>query len=390
MTVETVRDGLRNLTLLNRRHIEEMAKVNGAVVIDEKAVNEPTAEPNGTSITLSMSIDPLEAAQIAEMREKVSMEMLMWMKGARVMVSGEAVEAESVQFDEAREEISDCGRFKIQMYYLDRGHSDELRSNFIHAGPVFIARENFGKEGHRLGHKLHCVVSANDDWYHEHFEGRRELFVSEARDLKLKLSHPEAQKLKAFAERHVAAYLKDLDAREKEREQKTLDERKRKLMENMSRQFSQLMNKLDFAKLPKDTARKNENPVPREKSENTRERKSRIQFDLREFQNDKSDYRINEENGIIEINLRSPQLSLILEDKSDVTWEQAVLEIVRTAFVDMETKRRMREHVGDRMMGFEEFSRLLADTGRDLRIAVNEMMTPVYQGFQMRRNVSAA
>lgn len=390
MTLETVKDGLRNVTRLGRKHIEDMAKTAGPVQIDEVAKNEPTDFPNGTTVTLAQSIDPITSAQIIELRKKIAMEMMMWMKGTKVYVNGELVEPEAITFDEAVTVVSECGCFETKIYYLDKGYKDEMQSIFISADRVFLASENFGKEGHRFSSKVHAVVTTTPEWYAEFFEGRREQFVSEARDLKLKLSHPEAQRLKEFIETTIRAFMKTLDEREKERQQKQLDEHKKALQEKFSRLFSNMLDRMNFKRCLDKEIVPSEKPQPRERSQNQRDRKPKLNFMLKEFENDTSDYRIDPAQGIIEVNMKSPQLAGIVENKQDATWDQAVLEIAKTAFIEMESARRLAESFGGRSVDVVSYLRDQADVTRMLRVEVNTMLSEMYRGFQTRRLVDAS
>jgi hypothetical protein len=388
LTLETIKDGLRNVTRLNRRHIEEQAKTVGPVQIEEIAVNEPTDLPDGTTVLLSNPINPITSAQIVELHEKIAMEMMMWMKGTKVLINGAEVEEEKITFDECQEVASECGNFSGKIYYLDKSYTQEMQRIFISADRVFIASENFGKEGHRFSSRVHAVFTASPEWYSEFFEGRREHFVSEARDLKLKLSHPEAVRYKDFIETSIRAFMKVLEEREKERQQKQLDERMKAIQNKLSRLFSNMSDRLNF-KRPTEKSKPSENPVKRNPSENPRERKPKINVLFKEFENDQSEYRIDLEQGYIEVNLKSPQLVSIAENKNDATWEQAVLEIVKTAFVEMEVARRLSESFGDRSVDVGTYLQDQTAVTRDIRVAANTMLAEMYRGFQTRRQVEA-
>lgn len=390
MVVETIKDGLRNVTRLGRKHVEDMAKTAGPVKIDEVAINEPTDLPNGTTVTLSHSLAPITAAQIIELRKKISMEMMMWMRGTEVYVNGELVEPEAVTYDESFTIRSEDGSMEMQAFFLDKGYKDEMQSIFINAGPVFIAAENYGKEGHRFSSKVHGILTTSHEWYAEHFEGRRELFVAEARDLKLKLSHPAAVEIKQFAETSIRGIMKMLDEREKERQQKQLDERMKAMQDKLSRLFSNMSDRMNFKRRLEKVIVPNENPTPRNRSENPRDRKPKLNVLFKEFENDPSEYRVDLEQGFIEVNLKSPQLAGIAENKDDATWDQAVLEIVKTAFVEMEAARRMSESFGERSTDVVTYLRDQAEATRDIRVAANTMLAEMYRGFQTRRHNEAS
>jgi hypothetical protein len=385
MTLETVKNGLRQVTRLNRKHIEEMAKTAEPVMIEEIAVNEPTSLPNGTTVSLAQSMEPITASQIIDLRKKIAMEMMMWMKGTKIYVNGELVEQEAVTYDEAHGVVSECGCFTAELFYLDKGYMDEMQAAFVNAGPVFIAAENYGKEGHRFSSKVHGIVSTTKDWYSEHFEGRREQFVAEARDLKLKLSHPEARRLKEFAETVIRSFMKQLDDREKEREQKQLDEKMKASQAMMSRMFSNIADRMSFKRLFEKQIVPNPNPTPRERSSNPRDRKPKLDVIYKEFENDTSDYRIDTAQGVIEVNLKSPQLAGISENRADATWDQAVLEIVKTAFVEMQAASRLTVSYGDRSSDIVSYLRDAAEVTREIRISANTMLSEMYRGYQTRR-----
>lgn len=385
MTVDTVRDSLRNVTYLNRKDIEIAKDGDGVVAIEEKAVNQPVDVPNRTVVHLGKALSPITAADVVEVRRKIAMEQLMWMKGASVYVNGELVEPEQITFTECEESISDCGHFSARIMYQEKGYKDELPAVYISAGPVFLARENFGKEGHRFSSKVHVEVRTSDEWYRTHFEGRRENFVSESRDLKLKLSHPEAQRLKAYVEGAVRAFMKRLDDEEKARQQKELDERKRELQDQLSRMFSNMLDRMNFKRRNEREA--SSEPVQRERKpvENTRERKPKLFFTLKEFVDDATDYRIDPEQGAIEVNMKSPHLASVVESQNDATWNQAILEIGKNAFIELEAGRRLSHAMGERSLAAPDFMREYAETARLLRIEVNAMLQEMYRGFQAVR-----
>lgn len=387
LTLSTVKDGLRNTTRLKRNHIKEMADAELPVRIDEIAINEETTSANGTVVTLSISQGEIKNSDILELRRKIAMEQMMWMRDTKFFLNDELVEPEAVTWDEGQNVVaeSDCGSFKIDIKYQDRGYKDELPAVYISADRVFIARENYGKEGHRFSSKVHASVTTTTEWYQTYFEGQRENFVSESRDLKLKLTHPEAQKMKAFIETEVRAFMKKLDDEEKERQQKQLDERKKELQDKLSKLFSNMLDKLSFKRRLETEIVARDIPVERKKNENPREKKPKLFFSLREFENDDSDYRIDIEHGSIEVNMKSPQLRNVVESKDDATWDQAVLEIAKTAFVQMEATRRMQEAMVDRVINVTEFASEFGETSRLLRIDVNLMLQEMYRGFQLKR-----
>lgn len=385
MTVDTVHDGLRNVTYLNRKDIEDAKNRDGVVAIEEKGVDMPVDKANGTAVILRKFLAPVTAADIVELRRKIAMEQLMWMKGARIYVNEELVEPEQITFTECEESVSDCGSFSAKIMYQEKGYKDELPAVYISAGPVFLARENFGKEGHRFSNKVHVEVRTSDDWYAAHFEGRRENFVSESRDLKLKLSHPEAQRLKAYVEGVVRAFMKRLDEEEKARQQKELDERKRELQDKLSKLFSNMMDRMNFKRRVEREASADKVKRERKTVENTRERKPKLFFTLKEFVDDATDYRIDPEQGSIEVNMKSPHLASVVESQNDATWNQAILEIGKNAFIEMEAGRRLSQAMAESALVAADFMREYAETTRVLRIEVNAMLQEMYRGFQAVR-----
>lgn len=386
MTVDTTRDGLRNVTVLNRKDIEDAKNGDGVVSIREIAVDQQKdGMPNGTTVILRKFLAPISAADVVELRRKIAMEQLMWMKGARILVNGEVVEPEQISFTECQESVSDCGSFTARIMYQEKGYKDELPAVYISAGPVFLARENYGKEGHRFSGKVHVEVRTSDEWYAAHFEGRRENFVSESRDLKLKLSHPEAQRLKAYVEGVVRAFMKRLDEEEKARQQKELDERKRELQDKLSKLFSNMMDRMNFKRRAERESSTEKVVRERRPAESARERKPKLFFTLKEFVDDATDYRIDVEQGTIEVNMKSPHLASVVESQNDATWNQAILEIGKNAFIEMEAGRRLSTAMGERALSAGEFMREYAETARVLRIEVNAMLQEMYRGFQAVR-----
>lgn len=244
LLVRTVKDGLCNVARLTRLEMEAAAAEERDPLVEFLLENEPVDEPNGTTITIEgvrKDFD-LSGKGLRDIKDKIALEQMMWMKAAVISVNGDAVAPASIPnlAREPRRVVSPCGNFEIAIYNSKIEMPSELRYVFISAGSVFVARESFGMEGSKYAPFVHADLRASDEWTAEHFYEHRENFVSEARDLKLKLTHPEALKLREFAEREVAAFIAELQAEEDERRRASLDEHRQTLERELSRFASSL------------------------------------------------------------------------------------------------------------------------------------------------------
>lgn len=192
MQVETVKDGLRNIVVLTSDILEQAARDEVQPRAQFLVKDQPTTDPNGTTITVTKIKKGFNfgADTIRAIRAKLAFEQMMWMKNAEIFFNDEQVPAEEIKSTEHWPIQSPCGNFSGVIHYNEeRPYQHELPAVYMSAGRVFLAREQFGMEGRRFRQNVHVEVKASEEWATEHFYDRREAFVSESRDLKLKLNN---------------------------------------------------------------------------------------------------------------------------------------------------------------------------------------------------------
>ncbi len=213
LTISTVHNGLRHVATLSLSEVNKAAKEERMPELLDVACNMATTARNGTTITLEGAEkdefpNGFNAEFIRELRAKIASEKMMWMKMGDIYVNGTPVEAIDVPFDSQETVRSSCGNFVAELYFLDRGYHDELQDVHIKIGGVFVASEQFGKEGHRLASRVYALCDTTSSWSERHFEGQRENFVSESRDLRFKAATPAGRAYKKFITTAIADYLK--------------------------------------------------------------------------------------------------------------------------------------------------------------------------------------
>lgn len=346
MRVDTVRNGLRNVVVMNLDDVEYAARTESPIKLTELAVNEPTLDPNGTTITITKLHNNLKAEDIREYREKISYEMMMWMKGADIYVNDERVEPKEVIYDSEHVVVSECGNFKAHIMYRAAGHPEELAYTFITCGPVFVARENFGKEGHRYSNRIHAVISTTDEWCNEHFFNRRESFVSESRDLRLKTIDPKARELRDFAINAVSGYMKKLVEEEEKRRREEDDALMRKWEHDLSRAFSAMWNlgggRQSTGGVTKDrtTVQETRERSVREKSEGS---KPKVSILLDRLGDPNVPYSINYDARCLTVNLDHHHIQTLPTNSGDPTRQQALTDVAMDGFVELRVNLELRK-----------------------------------------------
>jgi hypothetical protein len=344
MEVRTVKNGLRQTTGLTLRAIQKAADTGSDIIIDTLEVNVPTTEANGTTVTISNPLKGLlpegfNATFIRDIREKVSKEMMMWMKGAKFIINGSDVEAQEVPHDRMDERHSECGNFTANFFTLEKGYKDELPKVFISIGDIFVAHELLGKENHRLGHRVHVTINTSKEWCNEHFFDRRELFTTESRDLKLKPACPEAHQFRDWIEATVSSFMEEMLEAEDERRREEMDEYQREMESHLSMQLSALFRSFNLTpstpRTPVERVSVTER-TPRAPS------KPKISFHAEKFSSDEERYRFNTESNEITVNLLFPTLA-IFDDKKSVVYRQALIETGIAAMVEMQANKEINE-----------------------------------------------
>lgn len=386
MRVDTVRNGFRNAFILTLDEIERSARTDTNVNLKEAVRQEATNEGNGTTITISKLHTGFVAEDIRDIREKIALEMMMWMKGAEVTVNGEAVEAQKVVFDEQHVVTSACGNFTANIMYRAGSHPEELAFTYITCGAIFVARENFGKEGHKFANKVHAVISTTNEWAEEHFNHRRERFVSESRDLKLKTSDPKARELRDFAVKSVGDFMKKLVEEEEQRRKEEDNKLLREWESDLSRSFSSMWDLGGKRERKKPEVGGVVTRGPREIQDNPTERKTKVSIVFNHNEDKTIPYVINDEARFIEINLNHEHARCLPKVEDDPTRRQALMDVAMDAFVELKTKMAMaKEFENVATTDPVDFMKRYAESGRMLKAEIKSRFVERYRAFAIIR-----
>ncbi len=385
LEVRTVKDGLRQITRLTLASIEKAANTGGQVKIDTIETNVPTTESNGTTITISNPRksdlpEGFNASFIRAIREKVSKEMMMWMKGATFVINGTEVEAQAVPCDRKETRVSECGNFFATFHEREAGYKDELPKVFISIGGIFVAHEMFGKENHRLGHRVHVTVDTTREWCDEHFFSRRELFTTEARDLKLKPSCDEARSFKNWIEATVAGFMRDLGDAEDQRRRDEMDEYQREMESRVSMQLSALHRSFNKSQSPSTPRTPTERVAVSERTPRAPS-KPKISFHAEKFSTDQERYRFNPETNEITVNLRFPTLA-IFDDKKSVVYRQALIETGIAAMVEMQATKEISVKFGQGNQPFAVVMNALSERRVALERLAYGLLVSQFESFK--------
>lgn len=387
MRVDSVRNGYRNVVVLTLDAVEKAARTNTPIDLKEMVINEVTNEPNGTTITISKLHSGFNAEDVRDVREKIALEMMMWMKGAAISVNDEAVEAQKVAFDEEHHVTSDCGNFNAHIMYRAGSHPEELAYTYITCGAIFVARENFGKEGHKFSNKVHAVISTTAEWAEEHFNHRRERFVSESRDLKLKTSDVKAREVRDFAIKAVSDYMKKLVDEEEKRRKEEDNQLLREWESDLSRSFSSMWDlggKRERQETNKDTPAQ---PRERVKRETPAERKTKVSIEFKALDDHSIPYQINEEARFIEVNLNHEHARCLPKVEEDPTRRQALMEVALDAFVELKSKLSLtQEFETVAMTDPVELMKRYAEISRTLKADIKSRFVERYRAFATIRS----
>lgn len=383
MEVRTVKNGLRQTTRLTLRAIEKAAQTAGDIEIETLEANVPTTEENGTTITISNPKkgdlpDGFNATFIRDIREKVAKEMMMWMKGARFVINGTDVEAQEVPCDRKETRVSECGNFTAIFHEREAGYKDELPKVFISIGGIFVAHELLGKENHRLGHRVHVTIDTTRDWCDEHFFTRRELFTTEARDLKLRPACPEAHEFKDWIEATVSTYMRELSDAEDQRRREEMDEYQREMESHLSMQLSALFR--SFNQTPSTPRTPVERVSVTERTPRTPS-KPKISFHAEKFGTDEERYRFNTEINEITVNLLFPTLALF-DDKKSVVYRQALIETGIAAMVEMQANKEISEKFPEATPPLDVVISTLSELRRVLERKAYGLLASQFESFK--------
>lgn len=379
MQVETVKDGLRNIVVLTSEILEEAARTETQPRAQFLVKDQPTTDENGTTITISKIKKGFGfgADVFRAIRNKASFEQMMWMKNGEIYLNDELVPAEAVKFTEKWPIQSECGNFAGTIYYnADRPYQHELPAVYMSAGRVFLAREQFGMEGKRFRQNVHVEVKATEEWAVEHFYDRREAFVSESRDLKLKLNNnPEAQAYADFVTMEVEKVMAELDRREDERRRQSMSEFQSKLERQLSKLFSNLLilqgGKQKEAVDRTDTADTISEQViklhrEQQKKGEGQQKTSLINFEFAELPENKQ-FQIDYASKRIKLNQNFATLKALATYTDSAAYQIATLEVASAAFSDLLTHNKVNEAFAEQTPSIAEVLEMHSTVSEEVR-----------------------
>lgn len=355
--VETVRNGLLNVTTLARTAVRRAADTCGPVDINLVTVDEPTDRASGTRVVITKLKRKLTAEDVRNLRDKISLDLLLTMTGANVSVNGVKVEPQEVKGEEFLVE-SECGNFTARIVYNELGHHEDLRYTFFHCDNVFVGREQTGKEAHRFAHKVYARIDATAEWSNENFHKNREVFISESRDGRLKTHDAAPRAMHAFAEKAVRAFMKKLDDEDAARRQEEKSEKAKELLSRFSRMFSPLCQLTAGPKprVKSDETKDNvvEIKVEREaraskprNSANPRGDSGKLKFDFRAYNEVEPQYVFEDSEMTIYFNTNNTFLKSLSQAEDNPARTQALFDIAATAVASIETREAMKEKFAD-------------------------------------------
>jgi hypothetical protein len=397
MEVSSVKDGLRNVLVLTLDELNDAAKENRQPQVQWLVKNHPTDDHSGTTISISDFREgyDLSAASQIILKRKLGMEQMMWMKQAVINFNGEVVEPWAVPADDTHTAVSECGNFSLEISYKKDGYGDmvELPYVYISAGRVFVARELYGMEGHKYANHVHVDVKASEQWAEKHFYDRREDFVSEARDLKLKVTHPQAVALRNFTTSAVASYMSKLVADEEKRRKESMDDAKRKIEREFSSIFSnvkQLMGTLGggFAQGSTGTGGDSkprlrvvqEGEVQKRERNETTKQKNAVSIVFGVLSEDKEfQVTITDQEHSIILNEEYRTVKSVASATDSIVYRLATLDMCKNAFIDLMITLHTQASYAEGLPAPEQFLREIRDTSAKVRNKVAETTVPYYE-----------
>jgi peroxiredoxin len=348
--VSTVRDGLRQTAYLDLAEVRLAASERRDPELVTLEHDMPTAARNGTVITISKPLkeqfpNGFDAEFIRGNNAKLSKERMMWMFMGHISLNQVPVEAMEIPRDETHMVHSPCGNFKAEIFYLEKGYEHELQDVHVFINGVIVAAEKWGKDGHRLANRVYVKCETTAEWAQANFEHQRERFTSESRNLRMKTIVPAAQDYKNFVTAAVSDYMKILDQKDAERRKEYMDKQLREMEDRMAKLLSNMFSTARRLRR-QGTGTPRGSYLKHEMVERSQRKPSLSTFSCRleEFSNDQERYRYNTESLEISVNTKFAHLKAIsATGVRTYATEQAILETVIAAFVEMETGIRLNE-----------------------------------------------
>jgi hypothetical protein len=400
MQVETVKDGHRNIVVLTSEILEQAARNETQPRAQFLVKDELTTDPSGTTITITKVKKGFNfgAETLRNIRTKLAFEQMMWMKNAEIYLNDELVAPETIKSTEHWPIQSECGNFTGTIYYnADRPYLHELPAVYMSAGRVFLAREQFGMEGKRFRQNVHVEVGTTEEWAAEHFYDRREAFVSESRDLKLKLNNnPEAQAYADFVTAEVEKVMVELDRREDEKRRQTMSDCQAKMEAMLSKLFSNLVlleggrqSAVDrvvreavasetVVKVNKDEQKKGEG----------KQKTSLINFEFTDLPDDQQ-FLIDYVAKRIKLNRQFATLKALSTYTDSATYQIATFEMASAAFGDLYAHNKVNEVFAERTPSVDEVLELYSHTSMHVRNLAATITPALYARIAAAADVRA-
>jgi hypothetical protein len=392
MQVETVKDGLRNIVLLTADMLERAAADETPPNAQFLFKDQPTDDPNGTTITISDIREgfSFNAETMRGIQQKLAFEQMMWMKNGVIELNGEVVPAQEVDFTDRHEVTSECGNFSLVIFHNKMmPYQAELPAVYMSAGRVFLAREQYGMEGRRFKSYIHVESTTTEEWAQAHFYDNRERFVSESRDLKLKLNNnPEAQAYAKFVELEVGRFMDKLEAEYEADRLKSMKDWQAKLEEFLSKSFSNLLvstggKRTDGVKTGGIDA-EIINVVSRVRSNDTKgngEKPSRLlNIEFIELA-DELPFDINYQNRRVLLNKNFGPLKGMASSSDNIAYQVAALELASDAFCDLVAHVDAEAEFGDSTPDRDAVVALQRASYQKVRLVAARVAGDLYQRF---------
>lgn len=358
--VDTIKNGLRSRTRLTAEAIENAAKSDNGepLYIETMIANGETDSRNGTTIIINNMKKPITDADVRSLRQKVENESLMWLAGANIYINDIKVEAPAVNYDIIEEEKSEHGHFSATLMYLDSGYPENIDKIFISVDNVFIAREDFGKEGSRYSKKIHVRINTDSVWANENFHNYRERFVSESRDLKMKRLDPAAAELVEFIEFVVRKFVSKIEVIEAEKRKNDIDKTLRDMETRLSKIFSADYSLGGGANKHWSNNKRIEKEIKEPNHKVSKGRSNKIRFEFSSFDPEMI-YRF-EEGNVIQINLDHSHVKTLRQNGLDNVTDKITLDIATIAYSDLVSTRVIEKEIEECVLNREDIAAILA------------------------------
>lgn len=392
MQVETVKDGLRNIVVLTADILERAAADETQPMAQFLVKDQPTTDPNGTTITISKIKKDFKfnAETMRNIEQKLAFEQMMWMKNGIIELNGDVVPAQEIAFTERHDVTSECGNFSLSIFYhKTAAYQHELPAVYMSAGRVFLAREQYGMEGRRFRQNVHVEARTTEAWAQAHFYDNRERFVSESRDLKLKLNNnAEAQAYADFVKLEVGRFMDKLDAEHEADRLKSMSDFQKELEQRLSTAFSNLLVTTGGKPAAGEKRERVEKEIvevvrrsrDKDKQGDGQKPSNLMNIEFIELE-DLVPHQIDYEARRVKINKNFGPLKALNSACDNVAYEIASVELASDAFCDLVAHVDADIEFADRTPSVVEVTELQRASYQKVRLVAARVATDLYQRF---------